>query len=200
MRNNMAKNNTYINEMTVNCLQSAISNDEFEINQINLEDISRIKIDKIEIRYSLHNFVMYYNDEVNKDYLETWEKDVGGVVRHDLKKDDISSYYILKTYGSKTLAKRLNEDNSDIVLRFGSSKLLKIGDFEYLPIKTVEPDKSFLSSSYVFNNFISVEEKKDTDKKLKKNGSSYIDEEDYEEETYSREDMDLMSYYTPDNE
>lgn len=198
MRNNMAKNKTYINEVTVNCLQSAISNNEFEINQINLEDISRIKIDKIEIRYSPNSFMMYYSDEVNKDYLETWKKDVGGVVRQDLKKNDISGYYILKTYGSKTLVKRLNDSDSDIVLRFGSSKLLKIGDFEYLPIKTVETDKSFLCSSHEFNNFITMEETTDSDKK--KARDSYIEEGDYEEEMYSQEDMDLMSYYTPDNE
>lgn len=196
----MAKNNTYINEVTVNCLQTAISSNDFDITQIQWDDISRIKIDKIEIRYAPHNFIMYYNDEVNKDYLETWKKDVGGVVRKDLKNDNISSYYVLKTFGSKTLIKRLNDDDSDIILRFGSSKLIKIGDFEYLPIKTVESDKSFLCSSHVFNNFITAEENADSDKKNKKASDSYIEEGDYEEEMYSQEDMDLMSYYTPDNE
>lgn len=195
----MAKVKTYINEITVNCIQNAINNNEFESSSIKLEDVSRIKIDKIEIRYSPHNFMMYYDTEVNKDYLDTWKKDVGGVIRNDFKKDQLDDYFIIKTFGSKTLAKRLGESDSDIVLRFGSTKLLTIGDFQYLPLKTVDLDKTFLSSSYVFNNFIDVISNEDKKREHSNNNVFDEDEEDCNNE-FSQEDMDLLNYYTPESE
>lgn len=194
----MAKGKTYINEMTVKCIQTVIDSNDFEISPVELTDIARIKIDKIEIRYSVHNFIMQYEPEVDKLYYNAWLKDVGGVVRKDFRKDDVDSYFIIKTYGSKTLAKKLDSANdADIVLRFGAPKLLTIGDYQYLPIKTVESDKSFIYSSYVYNNFIDSEDNQKSDKES--NMDSDIEFEDYED-NYSQEDMDLMNYYTPENE
>lgn len=198
MKNSMAKGKTYINEMTVKCIQTVIDSNDFEMSPVELTDIARLKIDKIEIRYSAHNFIMQYEPEVDKLYYDAWLKDVGGVVRKDFRNDDIDSYFVIKTYGSKTLAKKLDSvSDADIVLRFGASKLLTIGDFQYLPIKTVESDKSFIYSSYVYNNFIDSEDNQKLDKES--NMDSDIEFEDYED-NYSQEDMDLMNYYTPENE
>lgn len=188
----MAKIKSYINDMAVKCIQDAVNDNAFELRGIEPEDISSVKIDKIKVMYLNDKFTMYYDVDVDKSYLDSWRADVGGVYRDDLKHNNIKDYYILTTFGTKTLAKRLDaEKDAYIILRFGEGKLIQISDFYYLPIKTVGKDMSFVSHSSSFNNFIQDEHDEviDLDK----------DEDVYDEPTYSKEDMDLMNYYIPDN-
>lgn len=188
----MAKNKSYINEMAVKCIQDAVDDNAFELRGVEPEDISIVKIDKIKIVYLNGKFTMHYDVDVDKSYLDSWRADVGGVYRDDLKTNNVKDYYILTTFGTKTLVKRLDaEKDAYIILKFGETKLIQISDFYYLPIKTVGKDMSFVSYSSSFNNFIKdgQDEFIDIDK----------EEEVYDEPTYSKEDMDLMNYYIPDN-
>lgn len=189
--------------MTMRCIQMELDNGEFELKELNPNNSFEIKIDKIKLTLSNNKFFVTYDEEVTKPYLDIWRNGVGGIVRKDFIKKDISKYYEFLTEGTKTILRKVdNEKEPELILQFGENNFIKIGDFYFLPIKTMEKDSNYNQTGYSFSNQIEIP-KKEKKPKLDRKGKE-IEENEEEEidpmETFTQSDIDLFNYYIPEND
>lgn len=197
----IGKRTKYINQMAVKCIREAIKDGQFTLEPMNILSIKRIKIDKCEIVLSGDGSFYFSNDEdATREYILMWRDDVGGVLRNDIKAKKFDKYYEIITYGTRTLLRKVDEEeDGDIVLRFKSDNMLKLGDFLYLPIKIIEKDGSYWSNASNYNNIIEAEEEEEDDKKKSLEDELEFDDE-YEDYRMSKEDEELENYYIPKEE
>lgn len=196
---------TSINDMTMRCIRMELENGDFELHELVPENIFEIKIDKIKLSLINNNFLTTYEEDVTKPYLDIWRNGVGGVVRKDFSKKDISKYYEFITSGTKTILRKVDNDaEPELLLKFGEDNFIKIGDFYFLPIKTVEKKSNYSQLGYSFSNQIELP-KEEKEQELGKKGKKGKKLEDNEEEldtseTLTQSDIDLLKYYIPEND
>ena len=197
----IGKRTKYINQMAVKCIKEAIKDEQFTLEPIDILSLKRIRIDKCEFVLLGDGTFYFYNDEgVTNEYITMWRDDVGGVLRNDIKKKKFDKYYEITTYGTKTLVRKVDEEeDGDIVLRFKSDNMIKLGDFLYLPIKIIEKSGSYWIDSASYNNVIEVEVDESEEAKKSLDDDLGFDD-DYEDYRMSKEDEDIENYYIPKEE
>lgn len=190
-----------INDMTMRCIRMELDNGDFELKELPQNNNFEIKIDKIKLTLANGKFFVTYDEEVTKPYLDIWRTGVGGLVRKDFIKNDISKYYEFLTTGTKTILRKVdNEAEPEIILQFGESNFIKIGDFYFLPIKTMEKDSNYNQTGYSFSNQIEIPKEDKKQKNPKGKETEENEEEIYPMETFTKSDIDLFNYYIPEND
>ena len=145
-----------------------------QMNPYTFPEYTNICIDAIHIVRGCNGTYIYLTENVSKQYMNTWSKDVGKILSRDLRKkrDELSFEMVTNTY--KVLLRKITEDELCEMTEKGFNHVL-IGDFYYIIIKEIPLDGSYSVDNEIVNKELLVDP-------LSSNASEDDEEEPVEEE------------------
>lgn len=173
-----------INKETVAAVQNYLNNFKpsytFEVHKFTPFEV--FTFGEIQVTKSGDDYYLYYIDNVGKDYIKAWNKDVGKLLCRTLKKKKYDLIYELRTDSHKALLRLITDEEKDSFPEF-SNHIVKFGDNEYIVLKMNALLTSYSAkdlSLFDESDIISDEEKYASDE-----DDNYVYTEEPEPESYS---------------
>ena len=119
-----------------------------------------IGIGRVRVTNAGKDSYLYVANDIGKEYMKEWKKDVGGVYVADCKHSNLDCYYKFKFNDTEVLLRRISDEE---LQEFGEKNLdhIKLGDFYYMIVKVVLPECSYISFDHTDEDFTAVVNNKD---------------------------------------
>lgn len=124
-----------------------------------------IGIGKVRVSNVGKDSYLYVSNDIGKEYMKEWKKDVGGVYASDCKKNNLSCYYKFSYNGTDVLLRRISDEEIDDFESKGFVHV-KLGDFNYMIVKVVLPEHSFVSFDSTDEDYSVVDTSSDDEEEI----------------------------------
>lgn len=115
-----------------------------------------VGIGKVRVSNVGKDSYLYISNDVGKEYMKEWKKDIGGVYSSDCKKNNLSDYYKFSYNDTDVLLRRISDEELNDFESKGFVHV-KLGDFNYMIVKVVLPEHSFVSFDSTDEDFSVVD-------------------------------------------
>lgn len=127
-----------------------------QINPYTFPEYTDICIGVIHIIRGGNNTHIHLSENVSKQYMNAWSKDVGKVLSKDLRKKKDDLYFEMVTDTYRVLLRKITEEELGEMTEKGFNHVL-IGDFYYIIIKEIPLEGSYNVDNRIVNKELLID-------------------------------------------
>lgn len=174
----------FISKDTVSTVQNYLNNfkPSYSLEKYEFRQFEIFTFGEIQVTKTAEEHYLYFIENVGKDYIKAWNKDVGKVLCKTFKKKKYDHIYELKTDEHKILLRLVDDDEKSQFSDF-NVHYVKFGDNEYIILKMNPLHSSYADKDLSLcdiDDIISDEEKYASEE-----DDDYVLKEEPEPESYS---------------
>lgn len=124
-----------------------------------------VGIGRVRVSNTGKDTYLYVAPDVGKEYMKDWKKDIGGVYTSDCKKNNLSCYFRLEYNNVTVLLRRISDEEYSEFEKNGFVHV-ELGDFYYMIVKVVLPDRSLVSFDSTDEDYTVVDTSDDEEEEI----------------------------------